>query len=237
VKPRADTILPLRMQLPANAPPGDDVGGVVVSLTGKATGTFGQGQGSNEKVNLEQRLALLAEFRVAGPLHPNLSIEHFTSSYSGPIDPFSTGTATLHYEIHNGGNVVMGGPQTVTVHGLFGESVSAPQVVEVPSLLPGATYPITVRVPKVYPEMLMHSKVTINEQGLAGEVTPGLHPISSSKWFIALPLVVTLAVLVVILLVAYRIWRRRRRRRPSDQQQHPVGKLGGPSIEQGATAS
>jgi WxL interacting protein linking bacterial and host surfaces len=215
VKPRATDVLPVRIIVPPNAPPGDHVGAVIVSLAGLVTGKFGSG--SAQKVTFDQRIAVKAVFRVAGPVHPLVEIQDLKASYSGPIDPFARGDVKVTYVVHNGGNVVFGGPQTVSVHGLFGENVAGPAITAIPPLLPGASYPVTVRIPKVYPELLMSAKVTVSPQGLQGDVDPGLGPVSSSVHFLAIPWILLVVLLLLILGLCYRYWRRRRRR-PAEPQ-------------------
>lgn len=212
VKPRSTVIVPVHVAVPRNAPPGDHVGAVVVSLSGRIAGSFGQG--SKQKVKFDQRIAVKALFRVTGPLHPQLSVQQLHASYRGPIDPFAKGQATVTYTVHNGGNVILGGPQTVTVHGLFGESVTAAHVADVPALLPGASYPVTVKVPGVYPEVWMSAKVTVDTTGLQGQVDPGLHPVTASVHFLAIPWILLVVLLLLILGLAWGYARRRRRKRP-----------------------
>ena len=211
IKPRTTDILPVRIIVPANAPPGDHVGAVIVSLTGLVKGKFGQG--GTQKVKFDQRLAVRAVFRVTGPAHSLLTIENLKASYDGPISPFARGDAKVSYTVHNGGNIVLGGPQTVTVRGLFGSHSAATGVAVVPPLLPGASYPVTVRVPGVYPELLESAKVTITEEGLQGDLDTGLHPVSSSVHFLAIPWILLIVLLLLILGLAFGYWRRRRRKR------------------------
>lgn len=224
VKPRSTDIVPVRIVVPTNAPPGDHVGAVIVSLAGLVTGKFGQG--STQKVKFEQRIAVKTVFRVSGPVHPLATIESLKASYSGPIDPFARGTVTVHYVVHNGGNVVFGGPQTVTVHGVFGGHVRAAAIVPIPPLLPGASYPVVVRIPRVYPELLMTAKVTIDPQGLQGDIDTGLHPVSSSVHFLAIPWILLVVLLLLIIGLCGRYWRRRRRKRagaPLSEISEPQG--------------
>jgi hypothetical protein len=214
LKPRSTTIVPIRVAVPMNAPPGDHIGAVVASLAGLVKGRFGQG--GTQRVKFDQRIAVKAAFRVTGPTHPLLTITNLTASYDGPIDPFASGDVTVRYTVHNGGNVVLGGPQTVSVHGLFGQTEFAQKVATVPPLLPGASYPVTVRVPDVYPELLMSASVTIGTRGLQGDVTPGLHPVTSSVHFLAIPWILLVVLLLLILGLARWYWRRRRRRHEPD---------------------
>lgn len=216
VKPRSIVLLPVHVRVPMNASPGDHIGAVIVSLTGKVAGRLGNG--SRQKVDFEQRIAVRAAFRVSGPVHANLTIEQLKASYHGKLDPFAKGYAQVTYVAHNSGNVVLGGPQTISVHGLFGEHVVALHTPPIPPLLPGASYPISVKVPRVYPEGLMTAKVTITEQGLSGDINPGLHVVSSSVHFLAIPWLLVLVLLLLILGLTLGYWKRRRGRasQPAD---------------------
>ncbi|MBV9485988.1 MAG: hypothetical protein JO246_08005 [Frankiaceae bacterium] len=210
LQPRSVNVLPVHVHIPMNAPPGDHVGGVVVSLAGKVKGRFGQGSTQNEK--FLQRIAVRAVFRVTGPIHPRVDIRNLTASYDGPVNPFARGDVKVSYVVHNGGNVVFGGPQSVSVHGLFGEDVSSGAVASIPPLLPGASYPVVVTVPNVYPELLMNAKVTVNPEGLQGAVDTGLKPTSSSVHFLAIPWLLLLILLLLIVGLAFRYWWRKHRR-------------------------
>jgi Bacterial protein of unknown function (DUF916) len=208
VKPRSTDILPVRVRIPANASPGDHVGGVIVSLNGRVKGTFGRS--GKEGARFEQRIAVRSVFRISGPLHPLLTIEALKASYSGPLNPFAKGHATVSYVVHNGGNVVLGGPQTVTVSGPFGHT-TATDVPDVPALLPGGSFPVKVKVSGVYPQGVMKAKVTINTEPLQGEVDPGVKPVSSSVHFLAIPWFWLVVLLLLILGLAGYLIRRRHR--------------------------
>jgi hypothetical protein len=209
VKPKTSEVLPVHVAVPRNAPPGDHIGAVVVSLNGLVKSRFGHGSAQN--VNFAQRIAIRTQFRVTGPVHSNLQIQHLKASYSGTMNPLGRGIATVSYDVHNAGNVVLGGPQHVTVHGLFGGNWSAPSVANVPPLLPGATFHVSTKVPKVYPELLMSAKVTINEQGLQTQIDPGLHAVTARVHFWAIPWILLILLLLVVGVLAY--WRRRFSRR------------------------
>ena len=211
VKARATDILPIHILVPANASPGDHVGAVIVSLNGRITGSLGNG---TTGARFEQRIAVRAVFRISGPVRPLLTIEGLKASYSGPIDPFAKGHVTVSYVVHNAGNVVLGGPQTVSVHGMFGSTETAPNLAAIEPLLPGASYAVKVRVPAVYPEVRMTAKVAVDAEGLQGEVNPGLHPATSSVHFFAIPWIVVVVLLLLILGLAGLVirWRRRKHR-------------------------
>jgi cbb3-type cytochrome oxidase subunit 3 len=228
IKPRSTDIVPVHLQVPANASPGDHVGAIVVSLTGLVSGKFGHG--GVQKVKFDQRIAVRAVVTVSGPSHPLLQVQQLKATYDGPIDPFARGEVRVRYTVHNGGNVVLGGPQSVTVSGLFGEHAKASRVVAVPPLLPGASYPVSVTVPSVYPEVLMSSKVTITTQALQGDVVTGLHPVTSSVHFLAIPWILLVVLLLLILGLAWTYWRRRRRRRSEKAGRHRLPESPAPAL-------
>jgi hypothetical protein len=211
LKPRSVSIVPVAIKVPSNAPPGDHVGAVVVSLAGKVSGAFGSG--GKQNVKFDQRIAVRAAFRVAGAIHSSLMIQDLKARYHGPIDPFAKGYAQISYVVHNGGDDVLGGPQSVSVHGMFGQREPGPKLAGIPPLLPGASYPVTVRVPEVYPELYMSATVTVIPQGLQGEIDPGLHPLTSTVHLLAIPWIVLIVLLILILGLALGYWRRRRRKR------------------------
>jgi hypothetical protein len=230
IKARSVDVLPVRVSVPANASPGDHVAAVVVSLTGKIASRFGQG--GKQNVKFDQCLAVRATFRISGAIRDDLAAEALKASCSGSIDPFAKGVVTARYVVHNGGNAVLGGPQTVSVHGLFGEHVVAPTVAQVPPLLPGASCPVTVRIPEVYPELLMSAKVNVTAAGLLGDPAPTIGVVSSSVHFLAIPWIIVLVLLLLILGLALWYWRRRRRRR----QARPAGRHRVHPEPQGANA-
>jgi hypothetical protein len=227
IKPRSTDILPIHVSIPANAPPGDHVGAIVIALNGLVSGRFGNH--SAQKINFAQRIAIKTLFNIAGPKHPNLQIEHLHAAYSGPIDPFAKGKVKVTYQVHNAGNVVLGGPQTVKVSGLFGESLTSKGLAAVPALLPGATYPVSVTIPSAYPEVFMSAKVTIATEGLPGDVDPGLRPVSSSVHFFAIPWILLIVLLLLILGLGWRYWRHRQSKRSAGRHREQ------PSL-QGASA-
>jgi hypothetical protein len=204
---RSQVVLPVRLRVPRNAPPGDHAAAIVVSLTGLVTA-------KGKRVNFEQRVATRALVRVSGKLRPALSIEDLHIHYSGVSNPFGKGSASVSYTVVNNGNAMLGGTQEVVIHGLLGASATLTAIPGVPLLLPGAKYPVHVKVPGVFPEAIESAKVEIVPQGLRGAINPGLHPESASAHFWAVPWLLILIVVVLIAATAVSISRRRRTRKP-----------------------
>jgi hypothetical protein len=213
--PRSQLIVPITVQIPKNAPPGDHVGAIMASLTSSAVAK------NHAKVHLIQQVAARAVIRVSGPLHPQLSVSGLSVDYNDPLNPAASSAATLRFTVRNTGNVLLGGKESVAVHGLFGESKTAtgPQI---PIMLPGGSTTEAVTVRGVYPELLMHGGVTITPLIVTGQDDPGLKTYSGSVTFWAVPWILLAIVIVIVLLIGAYIWRRRRRRRPAPGGPSPV---------------
>ncbi|HEY0807904.1 MAG TPA: DUF916 domain-containing protein, partial [Pseudonocardiaceae bacterium] len=83
VPPRSRLNEPFTLVVPANATPGDHVGGVIASVSQAKQGG---------KVNREDRVGVALYLRVAGPLHSALGVEQLSANgYHGTVNPFGGG--------------------------------------------------------------------------------------------------------------------------------------------------
>ena len=208
VPARSLVIVPVSLDVPRNASPGDHSAGIVASLTSYVTNR------QNARIKLEQRVAVRVFVRVSGPLHPKLSVEALDAGFGGPLSPFSAGGTTVTYRVHNTGNVNLAGLQSVSVRGLFGstEHATAPKL---PLLIPGGTAEFRVHVHGVYPEFLMAAGVHITPLVPVGDVDPSLSSFSGDTSFWAIPwILVALLLALATLLLAYL----QRRRRAADER-------------------
>ncbi len=197
---RATRVVPISVAIPSNASPGDHVAGIIASLTSRITSNSG------ERVKFEQRVALRTDFRVSGPLRPALSIENLTAQYHGTLNPFGSGWASVSYTVRNTGNITLGATQAVTISGLFGSTGRAVSVAHVPLLQPGAAVPVKVRIDGVWPELVMHASVSVKPVGAAGAANP-LLPVNTARTSLwAVPWTLLTLVLVVLALIAGRLW-------------------------------
>jgi hypothetical protein len=208
--PAQSHVVPISVVVPANASPGDHLVGVMASYFGRVVGKSGQ------QIKFEQRVALRAMFRVSGEIRTLLTIDNLTVHYHGTLNPFGTGSATVTYTVHNAGNVLLAGTQRVSVTGIFGSTGSTSQLVRLPLMLAGASFPMRVEVRHVWPQLLMHAKVSVAPLGVAGSVDTGLHAASASATFWAIPwTLLALVVAAVGLMVGAILWRRRLNARPA----------------------
>jgi hypothetical protein len=225
VPARSTVIVPISLRVPSNASPGDHTAGVLTSLTAKATATNG-----NQTVspNLEQRVAVPVEIRVAGPIHPSLAVQGLKTSYGQTLDPLGDGRATVRYHVVNTGNVNLGGHQQVSISGLFGSKVHV-EVADIPVLLPGSSVAMSVPVRGVLPEFLMTTHVTINPLVPSGSVDAGIVVTQANKHFWAVPWV-----LLVILFLAGVTWWQVRKRKGRSSGRHGSS-VGGRRRRRGST--
>lgn len=203
---RQGRVLPIAIAVPSYAQPGDHLAAVIASFQGLARTSNGN------RVKLDQQVAVRALFRVSGHIRAALSIENLHASYHGTLNPFGTGSASVTYTVRNAGNVLLSGKQQLNVTGLFGSSGSTSKLVQLPLMLPGAQFPMRVEVHHVWPQLLMHARVTITPLGVAGAVDPGLHASSAVTSFWAVPWTLLALIVVAIgLAVGGVIWHRRRK--------------------------
>ncbi|MEU4688314.1 DUF916 domain-containing protein [Actinoplanes sp. NPDC023714] len=205
--------VPFAVEVPANATPGDYVGGIVTSLTGTS---------AQESVNVERRLGVKIKLRVGGDLVPALAIEDLDVSYRGSL---ATGDATVTYTIRNTGNAVESARQEVSIAGPFGRlRTDAGTVDSPPELLPGESWAVTVPIRNVPPAVLLAATATLTPLLTdASGSTTSLDPVTATARVWALPWPLTLLALVLIgLLISIVVVSRKRRAKRRQREDERV---------------
>ena len=216
-------IVPLRFAVPADASPGDHVGGIAVSLLSRGNNR------SSQNLELEQRVVTRVYLRVAGPLRPKLSVDVLDASYAGQGRLGRTGTVRLTYRIANEGNTRLGASSRVDVAGLFGVAErTAGGVVD--ELVPGGEAVLTTLVQGVPPVGLADADITVRAVAPpGGRLTPAPEAAASTRlpvltWQLgALLALLLLAALAVVLLLRRRRRARSRRGLAEPYQSEPPG--------------
>lgn len=188
VQPGQSAEVPFKIAVPADARPGDHLGGVITSLT---------------QDNVERRLALRIRLRVSGDLEPSLAVENLKVDYSGQA--FGDGNATVSYEIHNTGNTIAAARQEASVAGPFGRlRVKSGAIADSPQLLPGETWKVSVPVSGVTPAGRLTAAVELLPLVTDAAGSTATFPTTQTKahaWsipWVLLGLVVFLGVAVVL---------------------------------------
>ena len=206
VRPGESVEVPFTVTLPADATPGDYMGGIVTSLT-QADEADG--------IDVDRRLAVRIRLRVGGELKPSLSVEDLHVHYSGTPNPFGKGDATVTYTIHNTGNAILAARQAASVSGPFGRlGVRAGQIDDSPQLLPGDTWKVSVPVHGVTPALRLTGTVALVP--LLTDAADSIAPLAAVEttthaWTIPWALLLLLVVLCGLVVVAGLAFRRRRR--------------------------
>ncbi|MEU3788485.1 DUF916 domain-containing protein [Streptomyces fructofermentans] len=205
IKPGKAAKVPFTAAVPADATPGDYVGGILTSLK-----QADDAQG----INVDRRLGIRVKLRVGGTLKPRLAIENAHVEYEGSLNPFAKGDATLTYTVHNTGNTILSGRQTASVSGPFGLLRSgADPIAATPELLPGESRDVTVPVHGVTPAFRLAATATLTPAltDASGSVTP-LEPVEATTHAWAIPWTLSLLVLVLGAGIAAAVLLVRRRR-------------------------
>ncbi|WP_433826413.1 WxL protein peptidoglycan domain-containing protein [Actinoplanes sp. CA-015351] len=219
----ASAEVPFTVDVPANATPGDYVGGILTSLT----------QASQETINVERRLGIKIKLRVGGDLVPGLAVEDLKVSFDGPSagslagafggGAFGKGDATVSYTIRNTGNAVESARQQVSIAGPFGwlrtdaGAIDAP-----PELLPGESWTVTVPVHNVSPAVLLAATATLTPLLTdASGSTTSLDPVTATArvWAFPWSLTVLVVALIALLIAAVILTRRRRATRKQREEE------------------
>ena len=206
VPARSKTIVPVSIDVPRNAQPGDHTGGIVASLTTGAEAA----SGTSGKVAVEQRVGTRLYLRVIGEVRSALTVTDVSLAYDAPSNPVAGGTATVTYTVDNPGNTRMSGPVEVEVAGPFGAGRRVAAATQLPELLPGERVTYSAEVDGVRPLGRLTATVTIQPVPLpATEGTTGLEPVVGSATLWAFPWA-GLGVLLLLVAVAAALLLRRR---------------------------
>lgn len=205
IAPGASVEVPFTVKVPADATPGDYAGGLLTSLPHPA---------QEDGISVDRRLGIRMHVRVDGELAPAVAVEKMQVDYSGTVNPFGTGTATVSYTVRNTGNVRLAAGQSVTLAGPFGWfPVDTTEVAPVPELLPGESWTVRVPVDGVVPAFWLTAKAALSPTlpAVAGS-TPGVDGVAAEAGALAVPWALLVLVLVVAAAIVAAVLVLRRRR-------------------------
>ncbi|RKN24151.1 DUF916 domain-containing protein [Micromonospora musae] len=213
IQPGKTATVPFKISVPANATPGDYVGGVLTSLTQPDQA---------EGINVDRRLGIRIKLRVGGELKPALAIEDFDVDYKCTWNPFGRGDATISYKVHNTGNAALSSQQAASVSGPFGLlRTKARDLPKTPELLPGESWQVTVPVKDVSPAIRLAATAGLTPllTDASGSVTP-LDKVEKTThaWVLPWTLLLLLLVLIAIVVLAIRLGRRNRTARKQREE-------------------
>lgn len=106
----AVALIPVRIDVPANATPGDHPAGIVAELVREG----------DDAVTLSTRVGVRVHLRVTGDLVAELVPTAVDTSYAPSWNPFAPGVLTVSYVMANDGNIRLGAQGSVSAGGPFG---------------------------------------------------------------------------------------------------------------------
>ena len=183
LQPGESKVVPFVVTIPADARPGDHIGGVLATVSNV-----------DGQVKLARRVATRLYVRVAGELQAGLTVSGLSAIYQPSLNPFS-GDLVLSYTVQNTGNVSLGSRTSASVVGLFGIALSGKTDFMVPELIPGATHKVTTIVPGVWQWVWMNAKLSLIGVDTNRTINAGVMPTAdreASTWSVPWALVILL---------------------------------------------
>jgi hypothetical protein len=201
VAPDASVTVPFTLTVPADARPGDHVGGVVTSL---------RSESDDESLDIDRRLASRITVRVTGTLTVDVSVTHMSVDYIAPSSPFQPGTLTVSYRLSNTGNALIYATERVELTGLGGIGV-VPLTGQSPEILPGDSIERTAVLTGVWPLLWSEARVAVTPIGIGVSGSVETVADTAGAWLVSPVWVGVLAVLLVATVLAIRLVLGRRR--------------------------
>jgi hypothetical protein len=202
-------LLPLTLSVPKDAIPGDHGAAIVATLS-----TLGKNP-KGEDVKLDQRIATRMYVRVAGPLHPALTIENVKVAYHATANPIGSGAATVTYTVHNTGNVRLSARQAVAVSGMFGTKAKEVAPPDLALLFPRSSETVTVNVADVRPTIWQKARITVTPALFADQAPMAVPTARAVVGFTAVPWTLVAIIAALLLLAAALLARQLLADRPS----------------------
>lgn len=217
-------IVPFTLTIPADAQPGDHLGGIVASLV-----TVGSGGDGSPAIQLDQRVAARVYIRVDGDLAPGLVVTDLVATWV-PGSLVGAGSVEVTYTLRNTGNQRMAVEPSARVAGPYDLLARFAAGTRVDDLLPGAEVDQSITVAGVWP--LVRETVTVSAH-VGATVTgddPGLGAVTASTTTWAMPWVALAGLALLLALVVALVLRRRRRGGPRRGRRQASGRrVAGPS--------
>jgi len=218
VPARSNSVVPFSIVPPAQATPGDYLGGIVAEGTQGVTSPHG-----SVPITVIQAVGVRVYGRVVGVLHPRLELSNVSlratdsaaAQLGGSVD------ARVHFTVHNAGNIILSPVANVVLTTPFG--TAGRRIITINQLLPGSSLNYSLTFPGL--EAYGHLRAEVKVAG-QGSKTTGVATVWVLPWAL---LVLVFVSLVVLGLVSVRIRRRRQRRVPSLDSSQDASLTGPPA--------
>ncbi len=190
----ASANVPFRMEIPADAAPGDHPAGIAASVLSTARSADGA------VMTVDSRVGVRVLTRVRGELDPALALADLAVTYDRPLTPFAAGAVDVSYELRNEGNTALAVEAGVTGAGRAADADSV-------ELFPGDAHEVAARVGEVWP--LGFTTVEVRLVGSA----EGAEPVTISERVLVWTVPWVELAAIAAAAAAAMLWLRHRRRR------------------------
>ena len=201
--------IPFLASIPADAAPGDHVGGVIASL--QVTSKNKEGV----KITLDQRIGLRTYFQLTGEAVPGLKVENLTATFDDQNDPLGRGVFTVSYDVHNTGQLRLDATQELSVDRFMIRPLTA-QPAPLSDILPGSRIRVTQVFPNAFGLGPATARVTLHPTPVDEDYAQAIPDATAELGFWAWPWVLLAIVAGLLLLIIstwlFRRWRKRRAR-------------------------
>ncbi|GAB3145898.1 hypothetical protein GCM10027058_02910 [Microbacterium neimengense] len=189
------------VKVPADAPPGDHAGGLIVSS-----------QSPSDQILVDRRVGTRMYVRVAGDLQSLLNITGMTATYEPALNPFD-GSASVTLTVTNEGNVALAPTLVLMAKSFFGTDLIERRLENLDELLPGASRTVTYDLGPIGQYVYVDATASLysrgDQTGATGEAPPAPQ-VDREAGFWAVPWVLVAVLVLGGLFVVYLRWRRRR---------------------------
>lgn len=194
--------VPFVIATPADASPGDHVGGIVAEETQGVTSRSGGLQ-----VTVLEAVAVRVYARVRGPISPRLTLSHLSLALTRTLASQFGGAvgARVRFRVRNSGNTVLTPTVRVALTTPFG-AAGRPRTLTLPQLLPGSAVSSSVDIAGV--PALLHVRATVSVRAVGAQAI-----VTTARWMPPWGLIVLVVLALALLLGSVLLLLARRRRR------------------------
>jgi len=206
VEPGTRADVPIQIEVPIDAEPGDHA---AVILAADSELQLGQ-ESDGLSLAVRQRVGARVYVRVSGPLTPSIRIDNIDVEHSTPLNPLSSGEATISYQISNVGNIRLSPSLQLKITGILGRTVKTLPPNTIDDVLPGGVIRITESVtglPRFEP---LAASLQVVSPEFATDSSTTFYPV---PWITV--------ILLLLAIVLFYAWIRVRRAREGDELTTP----------------
>jgi hypothetical protein len=161
IEPATRLDVPFALNVPADATPGDHVGGIVAAVTEAAT------DASGNEVLVERRVGARIHLRVAGELDPTLTPDLENVTYHYEWHPIEPGSVSFDYAVENTGNVRLQGELVARIAGPWDVLAREVVIAELPQILPGDRFEGTAEVDGIWPLAYLNAELIVRPEAVS----------------------------------------------------------------------